>query len=555
LNEPAQRRLIEIHLGAGGYNAAVRAYEAYRLKLAEELSVQPSAETEALLSGAYTVSRGKHNQKAATSATIPFASKEDVQSLLELASPMIVRMSEYIRLIEAYRVSEHGQMQAIILQGEAGIGKTRLAEEFLVWAGTQRADVLRGRAFETGGRLPYQPLVEALRSRIEQENAPDGLLSDPWLAELSRLLPELRDRYPDLDAPTGDEIAARIRLFEAVVRLVLALAERAPVVLFLDDIQWADAATLDVLHYAGRRWMESKAPILILMGMRTENLATTSALSIWLSGMEHDVKLVDIALEALTFDETLQLMRALGTDNIKTLGEWLFAETGGQPFYLMETLKALLERGVLAHRLQVDGKWIVVFKTAPSNMHVLQHFLPPGVREVIRSRLVQLTPASFDMLVASAILGRTFTFEHICHVAGLKEDEGLPALDEILKKRLLQEATGETGEQLVASAGGYYFTHDKNRDVAYSEAGEARRRIFHRRALEKLQVAAAPAGELAHHALAAGLLEPAFHLSLVAGENAMQVFAVRDAIAYYEQARQLITEWLGQKKALPALPV
>jgi predicted ATPase len=425
----------------------------------------------------------------------------------------------------------------------------------LAWAGAQGADVLQGRAFEAGGRLPYQPLVEALRSRIEQENAPDDLLSDPWLAELSRLLPELRDRYPDLPTPTDDEIAARIRLFEAVVRLVLALAERAPAVLFLDDIQWADTATLDVLHYAARRWIESKSPILLLMSMRTENLATTSAISNWLWGMEHDVKLEDIALEALTFDATLQLMSALGTGNINTLGKWLFAETGGQPFYLMETIKALLERGMLERRLQVDGKWVVVFEAAPSSLDVLQHFLPPGVREVIRSRLDQLIPASLDLLVAGAVLGRTFTFERICRVAGLKEDEGLPALDEILKKRLLQEATRESGEQLVTFVGDYFFTHDKIRDVVYSEAGEARRRIFHRGALEELEAAAVPAAELAQHALAAGLLEPAFQLSLEAGENAMQVFAVRDAIEYYEQARRLLTERSRQKKALPALPV
>jgi predicted ATPase/DNA-binding SARP family transcriptional activator len=555
LNESAQRRLIEVHLEAGDHNAALRVYEAYRLKLAEELNVKPSAETEALLSSIYAGSRGKHDQKAVAAPPPGFSSQFDIQNSVELASPLIGRMSEYTRLIEAFRASEHSQAQAVILQGEAGIGKTRLAEEFLAWAGAQEADVLQGRAFEAGGRLPYQPLVEALRSRIEQENAPDDLLSDPWLAELSRLLPELRDRYPDLAAPTGDETAARIRLFEAVVRLVQALAERAPVVLFLDDIQWADAASLDVLHYAGRRWMESKTPILLLLSLRTENLDTTSGLSSWLSSMEHDVRLTRFALEALTCDETLQMVHALGTGNVEALGQWLFAETCGQPFYLMETLKALLEQGMLQHRRQMDGKRVVVFEAAPSSVNDLHRFLPPGVREVIRSRLDQLTPAAFGLLVAGAVLGRTFTFERVCQVAGLREDEGLPALDEVLKKRLMHEVGGESEEQLVASAGGYFFTHDKIRDVAYSEAGEARRRIFHRRALEGLQAADAPAGELAHHALAAGLLESAFNLSLAAGENAMQVFAVRDAIASYEQARRLLTERPGQKKGLPALPV
>ena len=184
LHEPAQRRLIEIHLGVGDYNAALRAYEAYRLKLAEELNVEPSAVTEALISGVFTTSQRKQNQVAATSFSIPFVSNSDAQTAIALDSPMIGRVKEYARLIEAFRASKYGQIQAFVVQGEAGIGKTRLADEFLAWAEVQGADVLRSRAFEAGGRLPYQPLVEALRNRIEQENAPDDLLSDPWLAEL-----------------------------------------------------------------------------------------------------------------------------------------------------------------------------------------------------------------------------------------------------------------------------------------------------------------------------------------------------------------------------------
>jgi predicted ATPase/DNA-binding SARP family transcriptional activator len=554
LNELAQRRLIEVQLVAGDHNAALRSYEVYRLRLAEELNAEPTAEMEALLSRLPTGSQRTQHQKVGSASPVHLPSQFEMQTAGELESPLVGRMSEYIGLIEAYRACGHGQARAIVLQGEAGIGKTRLAAELLNWAGMQGADVLQGRAFEAGGRLPYQPLVEALRGRIEQENAPEDLLDDPWLAELSRLLPELRERYPDLVAPSGDEAAARVRLFEAVVRLCQALAARKPVILFLDDIQWADAASLDVLHYAMRRWMESKTPVLLLLSLRTEMLAGTSALSSWLASMEHDVLLTRFELEALSFDDTLQLLHALGTGDVEALGQWLFAETGGQPFYVMETLKALLERDVLQRRRTTDGKQPVVFEVAASGVKALHRFLPPGVREVIRSRLDQLTPTAFGLVVAGAVLGRTFTFEEVCQVAILKEEEGLPALDEVLKKRLLQETSGEPGKQPVAS-GGYFFTHDKIRDVAYSEAGAARRRIFHRRALEALQVAGAPAGELAHHALAAGLLESAFHLSLAAGENAMQIFAVRDAIAYYEQARQLLTERLGQRKALSALSV
>src|SRR5205807_3630831 len=138
--------------------------------------------------------------------------------------------------------------------GEAGIGKTRLAREFVAWARAQGAEVLSGQAFEMGGRLPYQPLVEAIRARLENENAPEDLLDDLWLAELSRILPELRVRYPDLPAPTEDELTAKLRLFEAVARLLDALARSAPLALLLDDLQWVDGASLDLLRYLARYW-------------------------------------------------------------------------------------------------------------------------------------------------------------------------------------------------------------------------------------------------------------------------------------------------------------
>ena len=217
--------------------------------------------------------------------------------------------------------------------------------------------------------------------------------------------------------------------------------------------------------------------------------------------------------------------------------QWLFAETGGQPFYMIEMLKALLEREILVSYRKTDGSWAIDFTGIASSEPRLRGVLPSSVREVIRGRLAQLSAEAFALLAAGAVLGQGFTFEHVCRVADLRESEGLPALDEVLKSQVVQEAAGKGEEEVL-----YFFAHDKIRDVIYTEAGDARRRIFHRRALEILERELAPPAKLAHHALAAGLKEPAFHFSVAAGDKAMELFAVRDAIAYYEQSRRLLQE-------------
>src|SRR5579884_518856 len=560
LNESARMRLMEAHLAASHRNAALQAYEAYRTYLSSELDMRPSAEMEALAAsiqsgvvrgrevevghatgGTTTRSRGQRGKAFSPQQSSAQQWEESTSGVL--VGPLVGRVQEYARLIEAYRDVERGQMRAVILRGEAGMGKTRLASEFLGRAAEMGADVLQGRAFEAGGRLPYQPLVDAPRLRIQRDNAPDDLLSDPWLAELARLLPELRERYPDLPEPTGDENIARLRLFEAITRLLQALAGYAPVVLFLDDIHWIDVASLDLLHYAGRRWMEQGTPILLLLGQRLESAGAGSDLARSLESLQRDLQVTGLRLKPLTRDSTLELVRAICTSRVEAAGEWLFGETQGQPFYIMETLKALLDHGVLSTRRQVDGSWRIDYEGRADDLSNLHHFLPPGVREVIRSRLDQLTPPAFTLLAAGAVLGHHFTFERLCQVADLGENEGLPALDELLARRLLYEAGTESGDYLNAPTGTYFFTHDKIRDVVYTEAGEARRRIFHRRALDMLQRVAAPAAELVHHALAARQPVQAFSFSIAAGENAMQLFAVRDAIAHYERARQIAAQW------------
>jgi len=540
LQEDAYRRLMRLHFAAGDRGAALHAYDTCRARLLTDMQTEPTPETVALASRMRAVAPPRRKE-APASHTHPLA----LSPATFLEGPLLGRIAELSTLIKVYHTAGRGQTQAVLLEGEVGIGKTRLATEFLAWAEMEGADVLQGQAFETGGQLPYRPVIEALRPRIERENAPDDLLSDLWLAELARLLPELCDRYPDLPAPVGDKSVARNRLFEAVARLGQALAARAPLVLFIDDVQWADAASLDVLHYLARRFAESETPALLLLTLRMGERAMRPALTEWRAGMERALPLTHLQLGPLTSEDVLRLLQAVGgkdggrAADLERFGQWLFAETEGQPFYLMETLKFLIERDVLVSHPNEDGGWTIDFTAALAHETVVRGFFPPSVREVICARLDRLTPNASALLVAGAVLDQGITFEHLCRVADLKEQDGLPALDEALRSHLLQESEREGGRM---ADGRYVFAHAKIRAVVYAEAGEARRSIFHRRALEVLQEAAAPAAVLAYHALAAGLAEPAFRWSLAAGDEAMRVAAVRDASTFYEQARHLLAE-------------
>ena len=537
LSEVAHRRLMEAQIASGDRSGALNTYETFRSVLARKLGTRPGQEMEALAA----VARSGAPRPIGPAGPSPeIAPPQPAPS--HPGTPFVGRTVEFGALVEGYRAALTGEAGAVALLGDAGIGKTRLADEFLTWAREQGADVISGRTDEAGGRLPYGVLIGAVRPRVERERAPDDLLEDVWLSELSRILPELKERYPDLLAPAGNEVEARTRLFEAVSRLVMAFAARSPVVLFLDDLHWASRASLDMLQYAGRRWAEEGARVLLVLGLRVETTEILPAPSHWVAELGRALQVKRLALGPLAAGETLELVRALAeggrgrseaaSPNVERFGRWLFEETGGHPLFLAETIKTLLDRGVLAAHLGADGAWVVGLAPGVRDTEALRGLVPESVREAIGAQLSRLSPQASELIAAGAVLGSDFTFEEILRVVGLPEDEALSALDEVLMGHLLREADAENDV--------YAFTHEKVRDVAYTEAGAARRRVFHRRALAALEEEGAPAAQLARHALAAKLPEAAFRYLLAAGDAAMAVLAAEDAIASYERARDLL---------------
>ena len=504
LNEEGYRRLMRLRFSQGDRVGALRAYANGRAVLADQLQVEPEPETVALAkrirhTAPVRAPQVRSLRPSQTSPGLPPANLLD--------GPFLGRAAEFGTLIECYQRVYEGQPQLVLLQGETGIGKSRLATEFTSWAQAQGADVLVGRALQTGRQLPYQPLIDVLCNQLEQEHAPDDLLSDVWLAELSRFLPELRDRYPDLPVPSTDEGLGHNHLFEATARLVQLWAARRPLVLLLDDMQWADTATLDLLLYLARSLVEQSAPVMLLLNLRTGAESFTDVQSTWLMALKRTrIPLTALELTAFSKEETQRFVQglawaeqplqmesissiergpkhgeaSLSREALVPFANWLYFQTRGQPLYLVETLKGLLTREIIVPSLQQNGSWGLVLSTGLLAQTSVGELVPSSVRELIRSQLARLTPSAWALLVAGAVLGQGLTFEHLIGVTQLDEHEGLRALEELLRRGLLCEATLVEESQAVD---GYAFPREMIREVVYQEAGTTRQRLVQRRVL------------------------------------------------------------------------
>jgi DNA-binding SARP family transcriptional activator len=529
LSEQAYRRLMAAQALSGQRPAALHTYQQLHATLQQELGVAPSQETRALADqiGRVQMSEATRPPSATGSAAHSGAS----------VLPLVGRSEDHGYLAAAFRQAKQGTAQIVAIIGAAGVGKTHLVSAFQEWARLEapQGEIWQGRAFETGGRLAYQPVVEALRPRMELVNAPEDLLDDVWLAELSQLMPELRVRYPDLPPPlTGDPHFVRARLFESLALLGSALADRRPAVFALDDMQWADADTLDLIHYLARRWAETRAPILLLLTIRQETYAADAALREWLTRLERDTSLTRLQLDSLSRAAVEQLINRLAGESsdettTSAFAAWLWAETRGLPFFIEALLQMLVKQGVLI--VTDEERPTYDFATALEHVRsVARVSLPPGVREVIRARLAQQSKGARALLLAAAVLGGNCAFEHLCEIADLTESEALEALEALLDGRLLAELSFDRQP--------YTLAHDYIREVVYSESSEVRRRVYHRRALLALEAEGAPAAKCAFHALAALLDEPAFRYSVAAGSAAFSSYAVQEALAHFDTARE-----------------
>jgi tetratricopeptide (TPR) repeat protein len=447
---------------------------------------------------------------------------------------MVGRERELLLLQELWRTAMEGRAhmaRMVLISGEPGVGKTRLARELMATAQLDRARVLIGGCYENEAMTPYLPFLEAFR-RLVHDTGNDELsdLLGDSRGEIALLAPEIEARLGALPvAPPLSPQEERLRLFDHVARFLGRLAARKGLLFFVDDLQWADHGSVALLHYLLRH-LETER-VLFLGTYREIELDRTHALSKTLVDWHRERLARRVRLERLSPEDTAHMIRTLlGQQEIShEFAASLHRETEGNPFFVEEIVKALISEGKLVHeragwRRQKTGELT----------------LPQSVKAAIGHRLERISDPASEVLRTAAVLGKQFEFAELLSIARKPEDALLDALDEAVAAQLIVPGRGES----------FAFTHDKIREVLYDELNPIRRRRLHlsiAEGLERLEEQGKDVAveDLSHHFVHSGDCARGLIYAERAARAAEKVFAWEEALTMLERAREC-AETLGR---------
>jgi DNA-binding SARP family transcriptional activator/tetratricopeptide (TPR) repeat protein len=545
LQEDLQRESIRLLYLSGDRPAAIRRYDQLRKLLDEEMGVPPMVETrvlyDAIINDKLDLPEKSASGKSVRPTPAPARERRGSAAASQQSSlPFIGRAIELQSLLDL--ATTHGLdrlPRLTLIEGEAGIGKTRLAEEF---AHAQEALLLKGNSTELEHTLPYQPVIEALRNLLARSEWHDLFaeldLAPIWMDEIIRLLPELSagSAKPPVEAAGP----ADARLWEGIHQFLLALGRQQQVIFFLDDLHWADASTLALLAYLVR---QASTNVFYLGSARPA--APRSALSSLLGTLTRAGRLVRIPLNRLTQADITELAGQFSPKFAYPLCEWLLRNSEGNPQILAELI-----RYAAKNRILLPGGEL--------NLSALtsEPVLPSTIYNLLQWRLAQLSNPARRVLDAAVAAGREFEFELVYQAAGLSESAALDALDELLSASLVvpvRQESQQPGAPLV-----YAFDHSLTMEVAYREIGEARHRRLHRqvaKAMEKHYRGRYEdvAGKIAAHYIEGGDPQQAAVYAMQAGRRAAGLAAWTEAAGFYEQALSANPNLAERKEILMAL--
>ena len=451
-------------------------------------------------------------------------SKAQVQAPPELSlldrivrGRIVGRESELAEAGKLWERARLGEGQLLLVSGEPGVGKTRLVREVVTRAEVTGGLPLAGECYAEGG-APFAPFAQIARSALR-----DGLqpldLPDFVLADLLVLAPDLRLAYPKVPPnPSLDPQSDKARLFENVAAFCQALCQRAPLLLLLEDVHWADSGSLSLLHHLARK--TRRLPVLLVATYREVELDQARPLQALLHELNRERLGSQIKLSRLDKASTQAMLKALFAEEISSefLGA-IFHETEGNPFFIEEVCKALVESGKLSF---ANGRW--------QRPNISELEIPQSLRVAIQSRVSNLPGEAQEVLTLAAVIGRQFDYDLLAAAGAYDENLLIHALESADRTQLVEETSTDCG-------GTFRYTHALIPPILREALSGPRRRRYHRQVMGALEALRPDDMEsLAYHALESGNLEKGLEYSLQAARKAYQLYALDEALHFTRHA-------------------
>jgi DNA-binding SARP family transcriptional activator len=490
---------------------ALEAYQAARRTLVDELGIEPGRrlrelETAVLVQDSSLDLAPSHDRSGETADSSRGA--------------FVGREAELGRLLAGLDDALAGRGKLFLLEGEPGIGKSRLADELIARARARGARILVGRCWEAGGAPAYWPWVQSLRAYV-RESATSALRSQlgAGAADVAQIVPELRQRLPDLPEPPALESdGARFRLFDATADFLRNASASRPIVLMLDDLHAADASSLLLLQFLARELGSTR--MLVLGAFRDVDPIPGAPLQATLAEVGREPVTRRLSLGGLTTRDVAEYVELTASEIASPeLAAALHRETEGNPLFVGETVRLLALEGVPAETATIA--------------------IPQSVRDVISRRLAHLSEECNRVLVQASGLGREFAVATLARIGGLSEDEVLETLDEAMSARVVSDVPGVPGR--------LRFAHVLIRDTLYEGLTAARRVRLHRQAVTALETLygdepGAHLAELAHHSIAGSDFGRGLRYAQRAGDRAVALLAYEEAARLYETALEALDQ-------------
>ncbi len=521
-SDEAIRMAVEARYLAGDRGAALARFAEYRGLLERETGYEASRDLLNLV---------RRVESDVGRAKVRPVSDEWYARAPSFESSLIGRQEQWVRLIQQWKLAKKGDGRVVLLDGEAGVGKSRLSEEFLRWVVADGGTALRGRGYDAHAGVPYAPLVEAFEGLL---NAPGLAGTSPeWLAYAARLLPELRRRFPNLaDVSSAPDSTEGWRLFEGIAQLLISVAGERPVLVAIDDLHWLDEDSCNLLRFLMRR--TEQAPVMWLGTLTLGDLEREAPAARLCRVVRAKPNATTLVVAPLSEADVWSLVREMGHLSTPNGGKRFAAQvhrvTGGNPFYVVELLKTMFAQGLLV--VEADDptrEW----KAALAALETGREFpVSRTVRDVIAERIARLPTELGEILITVAVAGGTGCRPGVLsHVHGISRLHAAAVCDALVDRQLLVE-----------EGGSYRCAHPVIAHVVRDGLSPARRSEVHRALAVTLErdlttaSRAGMAGEIARHADHGDEPRLAYLYALQASEAAVERFAYTEALSWLDLA-------------------